>query len=119
VRDKDSAKDVVQEVFVKLWRNRETLQLGDQIKHYLFRATSHTALNHLRSHRKVYRMEDFEQVKDIASPPGTETASFKGTRTEVTTGNRPATTSMQNNFPVEQAGRLKIPGNSRYTGFIG
>jgi RNA polymerase sigma-70 factor (ECF subfamily) len=77
VRDKDSAKDVVQEVFVKLWRNKETLQLGDQIKHYLFKATSHTALNYLRSHRKVYRIDDFEQIKDIAAPLGTETVSFR------------------------------------------
>jgi RNA polymerase sigma-70 factor (ECF subfamily) len=77
VRDKDSAKDIVQEVFAKLWRNRETLQFGDQIKHYLFKATSHTSLNYLRSQRKIYRIEDFERIKDIASSAGTETASFK------------------------------------------
>jgi RNA polymerase sigma-70 factor (ECF subfamily) len=77
VRDKNLAKDVVQEVFVKLWRNKERLQFGDQIKHYLFKATSHTSLNYLRSQRKIYRIDDFERIKDIASPSGTETASFK------------------------------------------
>jgi RNA polymerase sigma-70 factor (ECF subfamily) len=77
VRDRDSAKDVVQEVFVKLWKKRNTVEFGDQIKHYLFKATSHTSLNHLRSQRKTYRIDDFEQIKHIASPSGTETASFK------------------------------------------
>ena len=77
VRDRDAAKDVVQEVFVKLWKNKDSLQFGEQIKHYLFKATAHTSLNHLRSRRKFYRLEDFEQVKDLAAQSGTETTSFK------------------------------------------
>lgn len=77
VRDRDSAKDVVQEVFVKLWKNKNSLKFGEQIKHYLFKATAHTSLNHLRSLRKYYRLEDFEQVKDLAAQSGTETTSFK------------------------------------------
>lgn len=57
LRDRDSAKDVVQEVFVNLWKNRDSLHFGDKIKHYLFKATAHTSLNYLRSQRKHYRIE--------------------------------------------------------------
>jgi RNA polymerase sigma-70 factor, ECF subfamily len=53
VKDRDVAKDIIQEVFLKLWQNRDRLDLGDQIKHYLFKATSHTALNHLRSSKRM------------------------------------------------------------------
>jgi RNA polymerase sigma-70 factor (ECF subfamily) len=77
IRDKDSAKDVVQEVFVNLWKNKGSINFGGQIKHYLFKATAHTSLNHLRSSRKLYRLEDYDQVKHLAANPGTETASFK------------------------------------------
>lgn len=77
VRDKDAAKDVVQEVFVKLWKNKESVQFGDLIKHYLFKATAHTSFNHLRTQRKFYRLEDFEAVKDIAAQTGSETTGFR------------------------------------------
>jgi RNA polymerase sigma-70 factor, ECF subfamily len=77
VRDRDAAKDVVQEVFVKLWKNKESLEFGERIKHYLFKATAHASLNHLRGQRRYYRLEDFEQIKDLAAQSGTETTSFK------------------------------------------
>jgi RNA polymerase sigma-70 factor (ECF subfamily) len=71
VRDRDAAKDVVQEVFVKLWKNKESLEFGERIKHYLFKATAHASLNHLRGQRRYYRLED------LAAQSGTETTSFK------------------------------------------
>lgn len=77
VRDRDAAKDIVQEVFVKLWKNKDSLEFNEKIKHYLFKATAHTSLNHLRSQRKYYRLEDFEQVKDLAVQSGSETVTFR------------------------------------------
>jgi len=77
VRDRDAAKDVVQEVFVKLWKNKDSLEFGERIKHYLFKATAHASLNHLRGQRKYYRLEDFEQINDLAVQSGVETTSFK------------------------------------------
>jgi RNA polymerase sigma-70 factor (ECF subfamily) len=62
LRDKDAAKDVVQEVFLKLWKNKDTLVFGDQIKHYLFRATAHTAMNHIRFNKKIVRMDATDET---------------------------------------------------------
>lgn len=76
-RDKDSAKDVVQEVFERLWKKRDDLTFGDQIKHYLFKATAHTSLTYLRNNRRVYRIDDFNQLKQIVAPSGYDTVSFK------------------------------------------
>lgn len=72
VRDKDAAKDVVQEVFLKLWKNRSGINLEDQIKHYLFKATAHTALNHLRFSRKIVKLEDDVLKNAVTSPQITE-----------------------------------------------
>jgi RNA polymerase sigma-70 factor (ECF subfamily) len=76
VRDTDSAKDVVQEVFAQLWRNKETIQFGDQIKHYLFKATSHTSLNFLRQQKKSYKLDDYSEISNLAAPSGTESVTF-------------------------------------------
>jgi RNA polymerase sigma-70 factor (ECF subfamily) len=76
LRDKDAAKDVVQEVFTKLWKNRETIQFGHQIKHYLFKATSHTSLNFLQKQKKSYRLDDYSEISGSIAPDGTESPSY-------------------------------------------
>jgi RNA polymerase sigma-70 factor, ECF subfamily len=56
--DKDLAKDTVQEVFLKLWKNRDHVVMGENIRNYLFKATAHTSLNHLRYTKRLVRIED-------------------------------------------------------------
>lgn len=48
----EEAEDVVQDVFMDIWRRRETIQVGDQIKAFLYRAVYTHALNVLK-HRDV------------------------------------------------------------------
>jgi RNA polymerase sigma-70 factor, ECF subfamily len=76
VRDKDIAKDIIQEVFLKLWQNRDRVEFGDQIKHYLFKATSHTALNHLRSSKKTVSTEQ-ENFDYLKAPSGSDELLYK------------------------------------------
>lgn len=76
VRDRDVANDVVQEVFVKLWQNREKVEFGDQIKHYLFKATSHTALNYLRTSKRIVSAEN-EHLMNLQSPGGDEILHYE------------------------------------------
>jgi len=69
VGDKDAAKDVVQEVFYKLWKNREEVHYGELLRNYLFRATAHTAYNYLRSRKKIVRIDDIPAFEDQAANP--------------------------------------------------
>jgi RNA polymerase sigma-70 factor (ECF subfamily) len=46
----DVAEELVQDVFFKLWKKRESLQI-DSLKTYLYRAARNTALNHTRRQR--------------------------------------------------------------------
>src|SRR5688500_14750705 len=44
-RDEDQSKDIVQDVFIKLWRNRQQLEITGSLEAYLKRAAVNTALN--------------------------------------------------------------------------
>lgn len=52
VKDADSAEDMVQEVFYKLWKNKEKLKIDSSIKSYLFRSVRNACMNFLE-HMKV------------------------------------------------------------------
>ncbi|PSQ73528.1 MAG: RNA polymerase sigma-70 factor [Bacteroidetes bacterium QH_9_64_21] len=44
----DRARDVVQEVFLRIWRRREKLDIRVSLKSYLYQAVRNRALNHIR-----------------------------------------------------------------------
>ena len=48
----EEAEDVVQDVFVELWRRKDTVQMGGQVQAFLYRAVYTRALNVLK-HRDV------------------------------------------------------------------
>ena len=55
VRSKETAEDLVQQLFLALWRRHRTLEITDSLNAYLFRAARNTAFNHLR-HARVERL---------------------------------------------------------------
>lgn len=57
--DKDTAEDIVQDVYYELWKKRDELVMEDAIKYYLFRSIYTKTLNYLNS--KAYtEQEPFE-----------------------------------------------------------
>ena len=48
----EEAEDVVQDVFVELWKRKDHIEIGDQIQAFLYRAVYTRALNVLK-HRSV------------------------------------------------------------------
>lgn len=77
VSDTDAAKDIVQEVFLKLWNNRHQLNFGEQIRHYLFKATAHTAYNYLRSAKKISPLQDYIGLEKLSMTNGTEGVEYQ------------------------------------------
>lgn len=55
VRSREIAEDLVQEVFFRLWRGWETVELGPGIRAYLYVATRSRALDHLKRERTEAR----------------------------------------------------------------
>lgn len=52
VGSEEEAEDVVQDVFVELWKRKESIEIGDQIQAFLYRAVYTRALNVLK-HRNI------------------------------------------------------------------
>lgn len=67
VNDLNDAEDVVQEVFIKIWQNRQDLIGTDQVRFYLFTATRNNCISLLRK-RKHPAMggDDIEKLAHIA-----------------------------------------------------
>ena len=52
LHDREMAEEIVQEVFVKIWAKRKTLQIKTSIKHYLLSSVRNQSLNRIQ-HEKV------------------------------------------------------------------
>jgi RNA polymerase sigma-70 factor (ECF subfamily) len=72
VKTKDAAIEVVDEVFVSIWRNKETIQKIENLKVYLYTATRNKALTFLskRVQQKLFNPFDDANVEicDELSP---------------------------------------------------
>lgn len=68
-KNKESAMDIVQEGFIKLWDYRQKLDPSQSLKTFIYRTIKHQALNHLRDNRQdMVSLEDVE----LADDPGIE-----------------------------------------------
>ena len=63
VADRDIAKDVVQEVFIKLWGNRQKLDITYSLSAYLKRSVINTALNYLEKDKRSSKV-GLEQIEN-------------------------------------------------------
>lgn len=58
VRNTDTAEDLVQDVFMKVWHNRQTLEINFSMKSYLYRSAINAALNYLEKNKKQIHMAE-------------------------------------------------------------
>jgi RNA polymerase sigma-70 factor (family 1) len=53
VRSKESAEEIVSDVFIKIWEKRKELERIDNLKVYLFVSVRHLALNYLERQKRT------------------------------------------------------------------
>ena len=63
VNDFEVAKDLVQNVFLKVWHHRDRLDESLSLNNYLFVLTKREVLNHLRSQKAFESLETLSEVK--------------------------------------------------------
>ena len=72
LKAKDAATEVVDEVFVKIWRNHRQISSIQNLKIYLYTATKNTALNYISKKAKEQITEPFDfinvQLRDEECP---------------------------------------------------
>lgn len=58
LKDVDTAKDVVQEVFFQIWKKRETLTVPNNTEAYLKRSVINRSYNHIKANRRMTNIAD-------------------------------------------------------------
>ena len=69
LRDTTLAEDIVQEVFLKVWEIRETIQMDEAIQSYLYRSCYNATLNFLKKQKP---QTDIEVVLTLAGDTDAE-----------------------------------------------
>ncbi len=68
IPDEEMVKDSVQELFIKLYHNRQNLSPTDNIRLYLFRALKNKLMDALYSHKDTVSLSSTILPFDIANP---------------------------------------------------
>jgi len=77
VKDQHVAEDLVQEVFLELWKKRSKLQINTSLKAYLRRSAVNRSLNYIRDLKMKY--DDEDKIPNVAT---NEVGALKGLETE-------------------------------------
>lgn len=68
VSDIDVSKEIVHDIFIKLWEKRSELDPSKSLKSYLFTSVHNKCLNYIRDHKKFdrseYHLEKLEENND-------------------------------------------------------
>lgn len=67
IHDKDSAEDIVQNVFISTWRKRDQLKVDFSIKGFLYKSVYNEFIDHYRKLKSVFPLEKkyMEALTDI------------------------------------------------------
>lgn len=60
IADPEVAKDLLQNVFLRLWERREEIEIEVSLRAYLFRSAQNECLNHIRSLRPNLSLSEIE-----------------------------------------------------------
>ena len=75
-RTKTTAKDIVQESFIKLWEVRSTIDPGRSLLAFLYQITRNKSLNHLRdkpaNHSSIDEIPNGKLASDLSEPKITD-----------------------------------------------
>lgn len=50
--DMEASRDIVQNSFLNLWKNREGIDISKSVKSYLYTSVRNLSINHIRNHKK-------------------------------------------------------------------
>ncbi|HRO08915.1 MAG TPA: sigma-70 family RNA polymerase sigma factor [Saprospiraceae bacterium] len=76
INDIELSKDIVQSTFLKLWNNREHIEIQTSVKAYLYMMTKNTMIDHIRKNKKMpteemnnLSLENIQDTVDIDFDP--------------------------------------------------
>ncbi len=63
-KDKDVSKDIVQELFIKVWKNKSKIK-EEFIEPYLYKSTYNSSLNYIRNQKKFEQIIPYSKVDSV------------------------------------------------------
>jgi RNA polymerase sigma-70 factor (ECF subfamily) len=63
------AEEIVEDVFIRIWRTRDDLELTSTFKSYLFASVKNRSINYLKSTYGKMRFEDLDSASQMMSGP--------------------------------------------------
>lgn len=74
-KSREFARDAVQDIFLKIWRNRKKLDIQVSVKVYLYQAVRNQSLNLLKKQKNQQRLRDnfLSEIKSLRIPEYPET----------------------------------------------
>lgn len=84
IRDHDAAEEIVQDLFFRLWQDRENLRIESSLNGYLFKSVHNRALHYIE-HQKVVNRHAGEVVAsaELANEPVTEEIYYRELQSRV------------------------------------
>ncbi len=85
LRDHDAAEEIVQELFFRLWQDRQNLRIESSLNGYLYRSVHNRSLHYIE-HQKVVSRHAGEVAAgaELTSEPVTEAIYYSELQTRVT-----------------------------------
>ena len=62
LQDWDESRDVVQSTFMKIWSNKDRIDISISAKSYLYQAAKNTALDHIRKYKSKINVQLEEDI---------------------------------------------------------
>lgn len=62
IKDKELCEDVIQDIFMNIWHNREKLEINISLKGYLYACTRYQVFNQLRKNKDKIYIEFFNEL---------------------------------------------------------
>jgi RNA polymerase sigma-70 factor (ECF subfamily) len=85
VNDLDVSKEIVHDVFVNFWNNRESIDLNKSVKSYLFNSVANRCRNWIRDHKKFQANVELENVEQSSYQTSHDALEFKELEQKVNT----------------------------------
>ncbi len=81
--DKDTAEDIVQEFYIKLWVHRNEISIKENVRSYLFTSCRNAALNFIRNENT--RKKSIEKLSDQQKPDDEDPSDMEDYLTKLET----------------------------------
>ncbi|TDP02235.1 RNA polymerase sigma factor [Flavobacterium sp. 245] len=63
IKDKELCEDIIQDIFLNIWTNREKLEIHISLKGYMYASARYQVFNHLRKNKDKVKVELFDDLE--------------------------------------------------------